>query len=256
MTILLEDNPAPGVTRLRLNRPAERNALSQELRTEIAAAMHRLAMDDTVRCVIIAGGEKVFAAGADIKSMVEASPLDMHRLGNHRRWQAITDFPKPLIAAVRGFALGGGCELAMHADIIIAGSTAQFGQPEIRVGIIPGAGGTQRLVRAIGKAKAMKLLLTGEAIDAATAYAWGLVSEVTDDVAVDDRAVELAGRIAQMPALAAEYIKELVLMGADIPLPAALTLERKSLHLLFDSEDQTEGMQAFLQKRSANFKGR
>lgn len=257
MTVLHQDRPEDGVLLLRLNRPEALNALNPELRQALADAFRDAAEDDSVRVIVVTGDDKAFAAGADIKAMAEARPLEMHRRGYHRLWQAIADFPKPYIAAVRGFALGGGCELALLSDIIVAGKGATFGLPEIRVGIMPGAGGTQRLVRAVGKYKAMRLLLTGERIDATTADAWGLVSDLVDDDAqVLERALDYARRIAKGPAMAAEQIKDAVLLGADLPLQSALALERKSYHLLFDSDDQTEGMTAFLEKRKPTFTGR
>lgn len=257
MTVLLQERPEEGVLLLRLNRPDALNALNPELREALADAFRAAATDETVRTIVVTGDDAAFAAGADIKAMAEARPLEMHRRGYHKLWQVIADFPKPYIAAVRGFALGGGCELALLADIVVAGRGATFGLPEIRVGIMPGAGGTQRLVRAVGKYKAMRLLLTGERIDAATADAWGMVSElVDDDGAVLDRALTYARNIAKGPALAAEQIKETLLLGADLPLQAAIALERKSYHLLFDSDDQTEGMTAFIEKRKPTFTGR
>lgn len=257
MTVLHQDRPEDGVLLLRLNRPEALNALNPELRQALADAFRDAAEDDSVRVIVVTGDDKAFAAGADIKAMAEARPLEMHRRGYHRLWQAIADFPKPYVAAVRGFALGGGCELALLSDIIVAGKGATFGLPEIRVGIMPGAGGTQRLVRAVGKYKAMRLLLTGERIDATTADAWGLVSDLVDDDAqVLERALDYARRIAKGPAMAAEQIKDAVLLGADLPLQSALALERKSYHLLFDSDDQSEGMTAFLEKRKPTFTGR
>ncbi len=188
--------------------------------------------------------------------MAEAGAIDILLRDTHLLWQAIADCPKPVIAAVNGYALGGGCELAMHADIIVAGEGATFGQPEIRVGIMPGAGGTQRLARAVGKFKAMKMVLTGEPVSAGEADAMGLVSEVVADGEVVDRALELAGRIAAMPPIAVRQIKEVLLAGADAPLATALALERKAFQILFASSDQKEGMKAFLEKRKPDFEGR
>jgi enoyl-CoA hydratase/carnithine racemase len=176
--------------------------------------------------------------------------------GTHVTWAAVREFPKPLIAAVNGGALGGGCELAMHADIVVAGEGAKFGQPEIKVGIIPGGGGTQRLVRAVGKFKAMKMLLTGEPVSAREAEAMGLVSEVVPDGEVLERAIAIARTIASLPPIAARKIKEVVAQGADLPLEAALALERQAFQLMFDTEDQKEGMAAFLAKRPPKFRGR
>jgi enoyl-CoA hydratase/carnithine racemase len=219
----------------------------------LAAHFVALADDDAVSCVVLTGGPTVFAAGADIKAMAEATPSVMMARGSEKTWAPIKDFPKPLIAAVNGWALGGGCELAMHADMIIAGEGARFGQPEIRVGIMPGAGGTQRLTRAVGKAKAMKILLTGEPISASAAEAMGLITEVVADDAVLDRAIALARQVAAHPAIAVRKIKEVVLAGQDQPLEVGLLLERQAFQLLFDTADQKEGMAAFLQKRPAQF---
>lgn len=245
-----------GVALVRLTRPEARNALNVALRTQLADHFTRLAGDDSVRCVVMAGGEKAFAAGADLTAMVDAGSDAEVLAANQRSWQPVRDFPKPLIAAVRGWALGGGCELAMHADIIVAGEGARFGQPEIRVGIMPGAGGTQRLTRAVGKFKALKMLLTGEPVSAADAAAMGMVSEVVADDRVETRALELAELIAAQPPLAARAIKRTVLAGADRPMGDALDLEYAAFSALFDTQDQEEGMRAFLEKRAPVFKGR
>lgn len=245
-----------GVALLRLNRPEARNALSPALREELAAHFTALAADESVRAVVLTGGPDVFAAGADIKAMAEASPTDMMLRASERLWAPVKDFPKPLVAAVNGWALGGGCELAMHADVIVAGEGAKFGQPEIKVGIMPGAGGTQRLVRAVGKFKAMKILLTGEPVSAAEAEAMGLATEVVPDDRTLDRAIEIATSIARLPPLAARKIKEAVLAGADQTLEAGLLIERQAFQLLFDTADQKEGMAAFIEKRRPTFTGR
>jgi enoyl-CoA hydratase/carnithine racemase len=241
---------------VRLDHPEARNALVGPIRDKLAAIFMQLADDEDVRVVVLTGSEKVFAAGADIKAMADAHPVDMMLRASEKTWAPIKEFPKPLIAAVNGFALGGGCELAMHADLIIAGESARFGQPEIKIGIIPGAGGTQRLVRAVGKFKAMKILLTGEFISAHDAEAMGLVTEVVSDADVLSRALELARSIAALPPLAARKIKELVLQGADLPLDAGLAMERNAFQLMFGTADQKEGMKAFLEKRAPAFKGR
>jgi enoyl-CoA hydratase/carnithine racemase len=245
-----------GVALVRLNRPEARNALSMPLREQLADHFIALTADDSVRVVVLTGGPEVFAAGADIKAMAEASPVDMMRRNVERLWAPIKDFPKPLIAAVNGWALGGGCELAMHADMIVAGEGAKFGQPEIKVGIMPGAGGTQRLTRAVGKFKAMKILLTGDPIPATEAEAMGLVTEVVPDDQTIDRAIALARTVARQPAVAARKIKEAVLNGADLPLEAGLLVERQGFHLLFDTADQKEGMAAFIEKRRPTFTDR
>ena len=256
MSLTTREAPADGVALIRITRPEVRNALNLETRRELAAHFRAMEEDPAIRCVVITGDETAFAAGADLKEMSDKSALDMYLMGSRKLWKAIGDFPMPVIAAVNGYALGGGCELAMHADIIIAGEGAQFGQPEIRVGIMPGGGGTQRLLRAVGKFKAMKVPLTGEIFTAAEAEKMGLVSEVVPDAEVLDRALTMAGRIAKAPPIAVRQIKEVVANGADASLDAALWLERKAFELLFDTEDQKEGMAAFLEKRKPDYKGR
>ncbi|MDR2452519.1 MAG: enoyl-CoA hydratase [Candidatus Accumulibacter sp.] len=246
---------AKGIALVRLNRPEARNALNQSARRQLAEHFDNLGRDENVRCVILTGGDKVFAAGADLRDIAECTPIDMHLRQVHRLWKAIADCPKPVVAAVNGYALGGGCELAMHADIIVAGRKAVFGQPEVKVGIMPGAGGTQRLTRAVGKFRAMKMLLTGLTISGEEAFAMGLASEVVEDDQVQARAQELAGTIAAMPPLAVTQIKEVLLAGQDASLDAALMLERKAFHLLFASQDQKEGMAAFFEKRKPSYTG-
>ncbi|UIP87720.1 enoyl-CoA hydratase [Pseudomonas phenolilytica] len=253
---VLIDRPAEGVARLRLNRPAVNNALSLELQALLARYFSELADDASVRCILLTGGEQVFAAGGDISSMAGVGPIEILQRHTERVWAPIQHCPKPVIAAVCGYAYGGGCELAMHADIIIAGQSARFSQPEIRIGIMPGIGGTQRLVRAVGKAKAMQMALTGRPISAEEACIAGLVSEVVADEQVQEHALEQARLIAAMPPLAAEQIKEVILAGMDASLDAGLALERKANALLFASRDQKEGMQAFLDKRRPAFEGR
>ncbi len=253
---LLIDRPQPAVARLRLNRPHARNALNMGLRQALAQALSDLDADPAVRCAVLCGNETAFAAGADLKEMAPLGTAEMWRLDVPRSWRAIAAFSKPLIAAVAGPALGGGCELAQHADIIVAGRSARFGQPEVTVGIMPGGGATQRLMRALGKYQAMKLLLTGEPVDAGQALAMGLVSEVVDDDAVETRALELAALIARRPPMALRLIKEVALAGADAPLATGLMLERRAFELLFDSADQKEGMRAFAERRAPEFSGR
>ena len=253
---VLLDHPAEGVARITLNRPEVRNALSMSVRERLGARFSELANDATVRAIVLTGGPQVFAAGADLRDMVERGAAEMMLRQTHLYWQAISDCPKPVIAAVNGYALGGGCELAMHCDIIIAGENASFGQPEIRVGIMPGAGGTQRLTRAVGRFQAMKMLLTGKPISGREAYALGLASEVVADGAVQQTAVEMAISIAAMPPLAVMQIKEVVRAGQDVPLETALMLERKAFQLLFDTADQKEGMRAFLEKRPPRYVGK
>ncbi len=256
MTEVLLEYPGDGIAILRLNRPEARNALNKAVRTALAEHFESLGADTTTRCIVLTGTPTVFAAGADLKDIADAGAVEMLLRDTQRQWRAIAQCPKPVIAAVNGFALGGGCELAMHADIIVAGEGASFGQPEIRVGIMPGAGGTQRLTRAVGKFKAMRMLLTGEPVGARDAEAMGLVSAVVPDDRVLETALALAGRIAAMPPLAVRQIKEVVLAGADLPLDGALALERKAFQLLFASADQKEGMRAFLEKRKPGYEGR
>lgn len=256
MPEVLLERPEAGVALLRLNRPEARNALNMAARRQLAEQFAALGLDPEVRCIVVTGNREAFAAGADLTEMAEAGAVEIMLRGVHRLWAAIADCPKPVIAAVNGHALGGGCELAMHADIIVAGETASFGQPEVRVGIMPGAGGTQRLARAVGKFRAMKLLLTGEPVDGLTAAAIGLASEAVPDDQVLDRALALARKIAALPPLAVMQIKETVLAGMDAPLGSALMLERKAFQLLFASADQKEGMRAFLEKRKPKYEGR
>ena len=254
MSPLLLEFPAPGVALLRLHRPQASNALSLELQALLSQRFSELGSDPQVRCIVLTGGDKVFAAGGDITSMAGVGPIEIVQRHTERVW-AIQHCPKPVIAAVCGYAYGGGCELAMHADLVVAGRSARFCQPEIRIGIMPGIGGTQRLLRAVGKVKAMRMALTGQPISAEDAWVAGLVSDLVDDDQVQAHALELARLIAAMPALAAEQIKEVILAGMDASLESALALERKANALLFASSDQKEGMQAFIEKRPARFEG-
>ena len=253
---LLVERPLEGVLLLRMNRPAARNALNQTVRRRLAEEIGAAAPDDSVRVVVLTGTSEFFAAGADLQEFVEAGAVEVMLRNTHLLWQTIAECPKPLVAAVNGYALGGGCELAMHADLIVAGEGASFGQPEIRVGLMPGAGGTQRLTRAVGKFKAMKMVLTGAPVSAHEADAMGLVSEVVPDAEVLSRALKMAEQIARMPPLAVRQIKEVLLAGQDAPLSAALMLERKAFQLLFASSDTKEGIRAFLEKRRPSYTGR
>lgn len=252
---VLVERPLPGIAVVRINRPDARNALNLQVRAMLAEHFTELGSDPDVRCIVLTGSERIFAAGADIRDLAERSAVEMMLRNTHRLWNAIAACPKPVVAAVNGLALGGGCELAMHADIIVAGEGASFGQPEVRIGIMPGAGGTQRLTRAVGKFRAMKMVLTGQPVGAREALEMGLVSEVVHDAEVQTRALALATEIAALPPLAVMQIKEVVLAGQDASLDAALMLERKAFQLLFASRDQKEGMRAFLDKRKPDYQG-
>ena len=253
--IILIEQQVNGVCVIRLNRPKVRNALNTELRQKLADNFIQLNDDPQIKAIVLTGGDKVFAAGADINDFLTAKTVDVYLRHSERYWDAITNCRKPIIAAVNGYALGGGCELAMHADIIVAGKSAKFGQPEIKIGLMPGAGGTQRLFRVIGKHKAMKLILTGDMISADAADQMGLVSEVVEDEATIKRAIEIAEQLAGYSPIALTQIKEVANLGVDMPLQGALALERKAFQILFDTEDQKEGAKAFLEKRSAEYKG-
>jgi enoyl-CoA hydratase len=256
MSEILREQPGEGVALLRINRPERMNALSMSVRETLAVHFDALAADDSIRCVVITGDEKAFAAGADVAELAKRTPTDPAFAKSRAAWIAMERFPKPIIAAINGFALGGGCELAMHCDIIIAGEGAKLGQPEVKLGIMPGAGGTQRFLRVMGKFAAMRWLLTGDLLSAAEAHRLGLVSEVVPDADVLPHSLALAARIAALPALAVMAIKETLLLGADVPLASALLIERKAFQLLFATEDRDEGINAFLERRKPAFKGR
>lgn len=252
--ILVDQHDA--VTVITLNRPKVLNALNRATMDELAAALDVIETDDAVRCVVLTGSERAFAAGADVNEFASATPAEMLTGYRFGQWERIRKFSKPIIAAVRGFALGGGCELAMACDMIVAGEGARFGQPEINIGIIPGAGGTQRLTRASGKARAMELILTGRPFSAAEAQAVGLVTRVVPDEAVLDEAKALAGQIASKPPVAVRMAKDAILKAFDTTLEGGLDYERKAFYLLFATEDRTEGIRAFLEKRAPDWKGR
>jgi enoyl-CoA hydratase len=252
---VIVDKTAP-IAVVTLNRPQSLNALSYALVKDLALAMQELDADNDIRVIIVTGGEKVFAAGADIKEMAERGPFDERIQERLAYRDKINRIRKPVIAAVSGFALGGGCELAMSCDIIIASETARFGQPEINLGIIPGSGGTQRLAHVLGKHRAMELVLTGDMITAAEAERFGLVNRVFPVELFLEEAKNLGRKIAAKPVLAVRAAKEAVLKSANTALDEGLEFERKSFYLLFASEDKSEGMKAFLEKRKAEFKGR
>jgi enoyl-CoA hydratase len=255
MAQVLLERPSDAIAIVRLNRPEVRNALNLTIRQEMAAIFRDLADDTKLRCVVLTGNDQAFAAGADIADMSRIDAIEMYHRHTERLWAAVGECPVPVIAAVNGFALGGGLELAMHADIIIAGKSAQLGQPEVKVGIMPGAGGTQRLTRAVGKFRAMLMCLTGEIVSAQEAFEMGLISRIVEDDAVLDTALKLAEKIAAMPPIAVAQIKEVILAGADAPLSTALALERKAVQVLFASKDKAEGMAAFLEKRKPSYSG-
>jgi enoyl-CoA hydratase/carnithine racemase len=252
---LVESSRDGGVALLRLNRPEARNALSPELMEQLATTLEQLDPDPEVRCVVIAGSEKVFAAGADIKAMSERSFAEALRHPAASFWRRLAAIKTPMIAAVSGYALGGGCELALACDMIVAAEGASFGQPEINLGIIPGGGGTQRLARVIGKQRAMEYVLTGNRFDAETARRLGLVNRVTANEAWLEEAMALAAEIAGRPPIATRLAKQAVLGAEETALSAGLENERRLYELAMATEDRVEGMKAFLEKRAPNFEG-
>jgi enoyl-CoA hydratase len=253
--ILVTRDPA-GFAVVQLNRPDVLNAINRKLMEELVAALEGLDEDEDIRCIVLTGNEKAFAAGADIKEMSDASAVEMLLRDQFARWDRIRKIKTPIIAAVSGFALGGGCELMMACDIVIASETARIGQPEINIGVIPGAGGTQRLTRAVGKIKALEMVLTGKMISAQEALQWGLVNKVVPVEFYLEEAKSLATEIAQKPPLAVRLAKEAILKAFDTTIEGGLEFERKNFYLLFASEDQKEGMKAFSEKRKAQWKGR
>ncbi len=253
--LLLVSRPIEGVALVSLNRPERRNALNMALRVALAEAFRDLATDTGVRAIVLAGEGSSFSAGADLNEYRDASTIEVFKRDMHRLWAAIAECPKPVIAAVHGYALGGGCELAQHADIIVAGRSAVFGQPEVKIGLIPGGGATQRVTRAVGKFAAMRLLLTGDTLPAEEALALGLISRLVEDAEVAAVALDYATRIAALPPIAVRQIKELVLAGMDTALDAGLRLERKAFQIIFSTDDKTEGIKAFLEKRPPRFTG-
>jgi enoyl-CoA hydratase/carnithine racemase len=253
---LVESSRDGHVALLRLNRPEARNALSPEMMEEIASELERLDPDPDVRCVVIAGSERVFAAGADIKAMAERSFAEALRHPAASFWRRLAAIKTPTVAAVSGYALGGGCELALSCDMIVAAAGATFGQPEIDLGIIPGGGGTQRLARTIGKQRAMELVLTGRRFGAEEAREMGLVNEVAADGEWLEAALALARKVAEKPPIASRLAKQAVLVAEETALSPGLENERRLYELAMATEDRIEGMQAFLEKRRPEFRGR
>lgn len=253
---IIVSSPTPGVRMVQLNRPKALNALFSPLITEINHALHAADNDQSIGAVVITGSEKAFAAGADIKEMKDKTFSDVYGNNFIENWNQSMKIRKPIIAAVNGYALGGGCELAMMADIIYAGEKAVFGQPEIKLGVIPGAGGTQRLPLLIGRSRAMELILTGRNFTAQEAYEWGMVSKIFEPSKLVDEAVKTAAEIVKFSPLAVKAAKEAVNEGYEVGLNSGLNYERKLFHGLFGSQDQKEGMAAFAEKRTPNFTGK
>lgn len=254
--IIINPEVEKHIALIQLNRPNELNALNLQLMGELRDALKMLDNDDEIRVIIITGNEKAFAAGADIKQMADKTAIEMSFIDQFSTWDQIKKTKKPIIAAVSGFALGGGCELSMLCDIIIASETARFGQPEIKIGVMPGAGGTQRLTRAVGKALAMEMILTGKFISAEEAWKAGLINKVVPSEIYLQEAINMAKQIAELSPVAVRYAKESVLQSFNASLDEGLLFERKNFYLLFASEDQKEGMKAFTEKRKPEFKGR
>lgn len=252
---ILVEQEAP-IAVITLNRPKVLNALSPELVREMTTALAALDADDAVRAVVLTGGPKVFAAGADIGDMADRTAVEQLRRDQTGLWAGIAAFSKPLIAAVNGYALGGGCELVLMCDLVVAGDSARFGQPEVNLGIIPGAGGTQRWPRTAGKHIGMEIMLSGTPINARRAYELGLVNKVVPAEMTVELAKRMARLLAEKPPLAARLAKEAVLKAFESPLSEGLAAERKSFYFLFSTEDQKEGMHAFLEKRKGVFRGK
>jgi enoyl-CoA hydratase len=254
--IKVTEQREPFVALVELNRPKELNALNHQLMQELLTALQQLDKNENVRVIILTGNEKAFAAGADIKQMADKTAMEMLMIDSFSTWDQIRKTKKPIIAAVSGFALGGGCELAMMCDIIIASETAKFGQPEIKIGTIPGAGGTQRLTKALGKAKSMELILSGRFLSAEEAVFYGLAIKVVPVEMYLHEAITLAKEIAQMSPVAVQLAKEAINRSFETQLDEGPAFERKNFYLTFASEDQKEGMKAFVEKRKPEYKGK
>lgn len=254
--ILVNESYAKNIALVQLNRPKELNALNLQLMLELKSAFQQLDDNDEVRCIVITGNEQAFAAGADIKQMESKTAIDLLKIDQFETWDQIRKTKKPIIAAVSGFALGGGCELVMTCDLVVASETAKFGQPEIKLGIMPGAGGTQRLTKAVGKALAMEMVLTGKFISAEEALSAGLINKVVPIELYLEEAVKMAKEIATQSPIAVRLAKESVLKAFDSGLQEGLYFERKNFYMCFASEDQKEGMKAFVEKRKPIFTGK
>lgn len=257
MSTLIRVTPdvRPGVARVEWARPEARNALNTLLLDELASALEQLDEDDSVRAVVLCGADGIFAAGADVRELAAKNAVGLLNDERPRHWRRIRQIRKPLLAAVEGYALGGGCELAMLADLIVAGQDARFGQPEINLGLIPGAGGTQRLTRAVGKSLAMQMVLAGTLIDAIQAQQAGLIAEITDTGDAEKAALSLAERIATKAPLSLQLAKAAVLRACEVGLDEGLDFERQAFVILGATEDRAEGIDAFLNKRTPLFRG-
>ena len=253
---ILVDQPAEGVGRVQLNRPRALNALNAKLRDEMLSALHAFDSDPAIGAAILTGDDRAFAAGADIKEMDGKSSIDMLRADSSADRIDLSAIRKPVIAAVSGYALGGGCELAMSCDMIVASETAVFGQPEINLGILPGAGGTQRLIRAVGKALAMEIILTDRRLSAEEALSFGLVNRVAPLNEYMDLAINIAGKVAGRSQVAIRLAKEAVNKAHETSLSEGLDFERRQFLIAFASDDKAEGMRAFVEKRKARWTGR
>lgn len=254
--MILTETPSPGVGLVRLNRPQALNALNAQITGEVFDALETFDRDDSIRCMVLTGSDKAFAAGADIKQMEGTDAVTMFSGGDFTDWSRLTRLRKPVIAAVSGWALGGGCEMAMMCDLIIASETAKFGQPEITIGIMPGAGGTQRLTRAVGKAMAMDIMLGNRTLTGEEALHYGLVSRIYPLDSYFSETLKLAEKIAGMPGLAVMLIKDSINKAFEMSLNDSLAYEKRNFYLLFGTEDKAEGMKAFVEKRTPNWKNK
>ncbi len=253
-TILITKETGFGI--IQINRPEALNALNSQVFSELYSALRDFDSNDEIFCTIVTGNEKAFAAGADIKEMAPYSSIEMLQRNQFEFFDKIQTIKKPIIAAVNGFALGGGCELAMICDIIIASDTAKFGQPEVNLGVIPGMGGTQRLINVVGKYKAMELILTGDTFSAQDALQWGLAVKAVPSANLLDEAKSMAKKIASKAPLAIQLAKESIIKSLEVPMNEGLNFERKNFYALFSSDDQKEGMKAFMEKRKATWKNK